>query len=75
MMIPKGLGAAVIATLPLQQGHVDGEIIQAICFSVILFSTLYCVILFFLVNTKITLPFYKLIFPYSKQLEEKIEEA
>ncbi|MBK7035123.1 MAG: cation:proton antiporter [Bacteroidetes bacterium] len=46
IMIPKGLGAAVIATLPLQEGHTDGIIIQSICFSVILFSTLYCVGLF-----------------------------
>ena len=32
IMIPKGLGAAVIATLPLQEGHTDGIIIQSICF-------------------------------------------
>lgn len=62
IMIPKGLGAAVIATLPLQQGHSDGVIIQAICFSVILFSTIYCAGLFFLVSHKITTPFYRLIF-------------
>ncbi|MBK8151823.1 MAG: cation:proton antiporter [Saprospiraceae bacterium] len=47
-MIPKGLGSAVIATLPLQQGYIDGIIIQSVCFSIILFSTLYCVGLFFL---------------------------
>lgn len=70
MMIPKGLGAAVIATLPLQNGHADGVFIQSICFSVILFSTLYCVGLFFLVNTKITLPFYSLL--YGKDRKEKI---
>lgn len=35
-MIPKGLGAAVIATLPLPNEHPDGLIIQSICFSVIL---------------------------------------
>ncbi len=58
MMIPKGLGAAVIAVLPLQRGVPQGEIIQAVCFSVILFSTLYCIALFFLVKTEISLPFY-----------------
>jgi NhaP-type Na+/H+ or K+/H+ antiporter len=62
MMIPKGLGAAVIATLPLQHEHGDGVIIQAICFSVILFSTLYCVALFFLLKTGITRPFYSTFF-------------
>lgn len=61
-MIPKGLGAAVIATLPLQQGHADGVIIQSICFSVILFSTLYCVGLYFLLQKGVTLSFYKLLF-------------
>lgn len=62
IMIPKGLGAAVIATLPLQQGHADGIIIQAICFSIILFSTLYCVGLFFLIKTGVSMPFYAKIF-------------
>jgi NhaP-type Na+/H+ or K+/H+ antiporter len=61
-MIPKGLGAAVIATLPLQQGHADGAIIQSICFSVILFSTIYCAALFFLSKTGISKPIYSIIF-------------
>ncbi len=62
IMIPKGLGAAVIATLPIQQGVPDGIIIQAICFAVILFSTLYCITLFFLLKTGISMPIYSLIF-------------
>ena len=66
IMIPKGLGSAVIATLPLQQGHADGIIIQAICFSIILFSTLYCVALFFLLKKEISLPFYNMIFGMQK---------
>lgn len=65
-MIPKGLGAAVIATLPLQQGNKDGVIIQSICFSVILFSTLFCVLFFFLAQNGITTPFYRLIFGKDK---------
>lgn len=66
IMIPKGLGAAVIATLPFQQGHADGVIIQSICFSVILFSTLYCVGLFFLLKTETSLGFYSIIFGHDK---------
>lgn len=66
IMIPKGLGAAVIATLPFQQGHADGIIIQSICFSVILFSTLYCVGLFFLLKTETSLGFYSKIFGRDK---------
>ena len=72
IMIPKGLGAAVIATLPFQQGHADGIIIQSICFSVILFSTLYCVGLFFLLKTETSLRFYSKIFGHDKP--EGIEE-
>lgn len=61
-MIPKGLGAAVIATLPLRNEHSDGLIIQSICFSVILFSTVYCAGLFFLLKTGITMPIYAVLF-------------
>ena len=75
-MIPKGLGSAVIATLPLQQGYIDGIIIQSVCFSIILFSTLYCVGLFFLAKKGITLPFYAKIFGPSEVVgEEKKSEA
>lgn len=70
-MIPKGLGAAVIATLPIQQGHPDGPIIQSICFAVILSSTVYCVLFFFLAKTGITMPFYRLIYGRGKQVEKK----
>lgn len=66
VMIPKGLGSAVIATLPLQAGHEDGYIIQSICFSVILFSTLYCVGLYFLIRQGISMPFYHKIFGKEK---------
>lgn len=70
-MIPKGLGAAVIATLPVQQGHPDGPIIQSICFAVILSSTVYCVFFFFLAKTGITLPFYRLVYGRRKQWKKK----
>lgn len=71
IMIPKGLGAAVIATLPIQQGLADGEIIQSVCFSVILFSTIYCVALFFLLKTEISMPFYSMIFKNNKSLDKQ----
>lgn len=71
IMIPKGLGAAVIATLPLQQTHIDGLIIQSICFAVILFSTLYCVALFFLTKHGIATYFYGLF--YGRDKEGKAE--
>jgi cell volume regulation protein A len=62
VMVPKGLGAAVIATLPLQKSHPDGVIIQSICFSVILFSTIYCVLLFFIVKTGVATPLYRIFY-------------
>ena len=49
-MIPKGLGAAVIASLPAQQGVPGGEIIQSIVFSIILCTTLFTTVLTFLVD-------------------------
>lgn len=72
IMIPKGLGAAVIATLPLQQAHVDGLIIQSICFAVILFSTLYCVGLFFLTKHGIATYFYGLFYGREKDVKEEV---
>jgi cell volume regulation protein A len=61
-MIPKGLGSAVVATLPFQQGVAEGAIIQSICFSVILFSTLYTVLTFFLINSGVSMPVYRLLY-------------
>ncbi len=50
VIIPKGLGAAVLASLPLQKGMPGGEIIQATVFSIILCSTLFTTIFTFLVD-------------------------
>lgn len=50
VMIPKGLGAAVLASLPAQQGVAGGEIIQSVVFSIILCSTFFTTILTFLVD-------------------------
>lgn len=49
-MIPKGLGAAVLASLPAQQGIPGGELIQSIVFSIILCTTVFTTILSFLVD-------------------------
>lgn len=71
IMIPKGLGAAVIATLPLQQGHPDGETIQSVCFSVILFSTVICAILFFLLKTNTSTPVYRRLYKEENAVNRK----
>jgi cell volume regulation protein A len=49
-MIPKGLGAAVLASLPVQQGVEGGEIIQSVVFSIILCTTVFTTVLTFLVE-------------------------
>lgn len=67
-MVPKGLGSAVVATLPFQSGVAEGEIIRAICFSLILFSTVFTVLFVFLINTGISLPFYRLLYGRDKDM-------
>lgn len=44
-MVPKGLAAAVLATIPLQQGIAGGELIKNIVFSVVLFSIIFTSVL------------------------------
>lgn len=44
-IVPKGLAAAVLATIPMQQGLPGGELIQNIVFAVILFSITFTSIL------------------------------
>lgn len=73
-MIPKGLGAAVIATLPFQKGVANGDMIQAICFSLILFSTVFTVLFFFLINKGWSLGFYRLIYGRDKVKEIALNE-
>lgn len=48
--VQKGLASAVLASLPLQYGLKDGQIIQSTTFSVILFSIILSSILIFLID-------------------------
>ncbi|MFH1214595.1 MAG: cation:proton antiporter [Candidatus Neomarinimicrobiota bacterium] len=50
VIIPKGLAAAVLASIPLQQGIVGGENIQNLTYAVVLFSIILTSILIFLVD-------------------------
>lgn len=50
VMVPKGLAAATLASLSLQQGIVGGEIIQNVTFAVVLFSITFTSILIFLLH-------------------------
>ena len=66
IMIPKGLGAAVLATLPAQRGIPSGPAIQTLTFSVIMATTVLCTVLFFLVERRRILGFYALFFGRSR---------
>lgn len=50
VMVPKGLAAAVLASVPLQKGLPQADWIQAIVYAVILFSILACATLVFLIE-------------------------
>ena len=51
-LIPKGLAAAVLASLPLQLGLANGEIIQGTVYAVIFFSILLCAALVFIIESE-----------------------
>lgn len=62
IMVPKGLAAAVLASIPFQQGLNGGELIQNVTYGIILFSiVLTSLLIFFLDKTKL-LDFYGWIF-------------
>jgi cell volume regulation protein A len=50
VMVPKGLAAVVLASLPLQQGVVGGEIIKNVTYGVVLFSIVLTSFLSFLLE-------------------------
>ncbi len=50
VIVPKGLAAAVLASIPLQQGVLGGEFIQSVTFSIIIFSILITSVLIFLLD-------------------------
>ena len=50
-LIPKGLAAAVLASLPLQLGLANGAIIQGTVYAVIFFSILLCAVFVFVIES------------------------
>jgi small-conductance mechanosensitive channel len=50
VMVPKGLAAAVLASIPLQQGIAGGKMIQDVTYAIVTFSILLTSILIFFVN-------------------------
>ena len=75
-MVPKGLAAAVLATMPAQAGVPGGEIIQSIVFAVILFSIVFTSIMVPILDRENAISrFYQKRFVRRKEtLGERIEE-
>lgn len=63
VLVPKGLAAAVLASMPLQQGMASGQLIESATYSVVLFSMVLCSILVLLLEKTSLLGFYCLMFP------------
>jgi hypothetical protein len=49
-MVPKGLAAVVLASIPLQQGVIGGELIKNITYGVVLISIVITSLLVFLIE-------------------------
>ena len=58
IMVPKGLAAAVLASIPYQQGIIGGDLIQNVTNAVILFSILLTSLLLFFINKTKLIDFY-----------------
>jgi hypothetical protein len=61
-MAPKGLAAAVLASLPLQQGVPGGDLIQNSTYAVVLFSVILTSLVVFLQDISFVGRFYRYIF-------------
>ena len=59
VMVPKGLAAAVLASIPLQRGVVGGELIMNVVYGVVLSSIVMTSILLILVEKTKLSDFYK----------------
>jgi NhaP-type Na+/H+ or K+/H+ antiporter len=50
-LIPKGLAAAVLASLPAQRGLPDGELVQGTVYAVVFFSIVLCAVLVYAIES------------------------
>ncbi len=73
VILPKGLAAAAIASLPIFNQIPDGEMIQGVVYAVILFSTVLSALLVFILNETKLIEVYKLFFNNFKEETETTE--
>ncbi len=62
VMVPRGLAAAVLASLPFQRGIEGGELMQNIAYGIILFTIVVTSVLVFLIEKTGVAKFYSFIF-------------
>jgi NhaP-type Na+/H+ and K+/H+ antiporter len=75
-MDPKGLAAAVLASMPLEAGIANGQAIQDITYIVIFFSILVCsVMVFLLERTAFSKTYQKLFWLFGKETGDPSEEC
>lgn len=73
VMIPKGLAAAVLASIPVQQGIVGGELIQDVTYAVVLFSIILTSLLVFLLDrTRLAKAYERLFSGFRASLEPAV---
>src|SRR4030042_2717471 len=76
VMVPKGLAAVVLASIPMQQGIVGGDIIKNITYGIIVFSIIFTSILVLLLE-KTPLPnlYARILTPAWPRFGKKKEEG
>jgi cell volume regulation protein A len=70
-IVPKGLAAAVLASMPIQQGIAGGQLIESVTYSVVLFSIFLCSLLVFLLEKTRVMSLYCWMFPEFKMSAEE----
>jgi len=74
-MVPKGLAAAVLASIPLREGIAGGDIIQNVTYAVVLFSIVLTSLLTFLLTGTRLSKVYEWIFRGFGVSPKPVEEA
>jgi len=70
IMVPKGLVAAVLAGVPLQESMPNAEWVQAIVYAIVLFSIMLCTLMIFLLQRPGPMKTYSNLFPKHNQVYE-----
>ncbi|MBN2187290.1 MAG: cation:proton antiporter, partial [Dehalococcoidia bacterium] len=72
IMVPKGLAAVVLASIPLQQGIIGGEIIKNITYGVVLLSIVFTSFLVILLEkTRLTDLYVRALYPKQQTLRRE----